>query len=506
VPSDRSGNVLLGAPSGAALPGYTPLAGAPRSCDITDIASLKRCVAERDKYDQLSLQRDVSCTSASDCCGAGNAPLIQLDNVSRRVFDGNGHTIRRGAGTLACNAIRVGKSDDVVIRNLTIDEGERAPPCELAMKGCPETILVTNSKQVRIDNTHIYFGKGYVVNAWGTDGFAFVRSSLSESGIIGLYVGHFKFAPSKNVVIAESVMARSRANGIALQGAYSDDPRAPVLVIGNFLNRNHWHGLWPVPNVVGGITTGGEMLVADGSNVRVAGNIIGDAACENCVPRGQSVTGIEFADVGPAPAGVHGLEIDDNYFYNGFNSAIVQNGGSIATDLVIDDNRVDGYDQLDRVLAPGARGRALPPENNPGLAQAGAVTYEAARLGASGRHRTARLPAAYPGAQVEAVFALSPSPRPGASPWPLLDCRRAGAAPDDFVSTDPNCAGAGKVLSILGYSFEPGHPSARPFYACRSGKPADDEFLSWDAKCEGQTAVGQPGYAIEKSAPSAKPG
>jgi hypothetical protein len=258
-------------------------------------------------------------------------------------------------------------------------------------------------------------------------------------------------------------------------------------------------------NVQGGITTGGEMLVADGSNIRIAGNIIGDAACENCVPRGQSVSAIEFADGAPPPAGVRGLTIEDNYFYNGFNTAIYHNAGSTASDLVINDNRFDGYTQLDSVTTPGVRRRVLVPERTPGLAQAGAATYEVLRLSASGQHHSARLQAAYPGARIEAVFALSPAPRPGASPWPLLQCRRASAPSLDFVSVDPNCAGVGKVESILGYSYEMGYPSARPFYACRSSRMADDEFLSWDAKCEGQTVVAQLGYAVAKSAPTPIP-
>jgi hypothetical protein len=47
--ADGSAQILLAAPSAAALPEYTPLTGSPRTCNITDIASLKQCVGQRKK-------------------------------------------------------------------------------------------------------------------------------------------------------------------------------------------------------------------------------------------------------------------------------------------------------------------------------------------------------------------------------------------------------------------------------------------------------------------------
>lgn len=497
--------VLLGAPSEARLPDYTPLTGPPRNCEITDIPSLKRCIAQRGEFDQLSLRKDLMCTSADECCGPNKGPLIQLDDSSRRVFDGNGHVVHHAPGALVCNLVQISRGEDIVIKNLTIDEGEHVAPCELAMKDCPHTILVTNSRNVRIDNTHIYYGKGYVVYVWTTDGLVFVRSTLSESGMIGLYVGHFKYGASKNVVIAESVFAGTRTNAIALQGADSDNPQSPVLVIGNVVNRNHWHGLWPVPNVPGGVTTGGQVLAGDGSNMRIADNIIGDGNCENCVPRGQYVNAIEFADVVPAPGGVRGLTIDDNYLYNGTKAAIRYDPGSRASDVNITNNRLHGFTELDSATIPVTRSRVLKPEAGAAPTQAGAATYEALRLAASGRHYMARTPAAHPGSRIEGVFALSPAPRLGASRSPLFQCMRTGVPDSDFVATDASCSGAGEVRSVLGYPYEAGHPSAQPFYVCRTAGASGDEFLSWDPNCEGQTVVERLGYAIARASPTAIP-
>jgi hypothetical protein len=46
------------------------------------------------------MRNDLTCDSAEKCCGPNKGPLIQLDNVSRRVFDGNGYTIHHGEGAL----------------------------------------------------------------------------------------------------------------------------------------------------------------------------------------------------------------------------------------------------------------------------------------------------------------------------------------------------------------------------------------------------------------------
>ena len=370
---------------------------------------------------------------------------------------------------------------------------------ELDVPKCPNTVFINTSADVRLDNVHIYFGKGYVVRAWHTNGFAFVRSSLAESGIIGLYVGHFKFGPSKNIVIADSVIARSRTNGIALVGAYATDAADPVLVIDNVLNANHWHGLWPVRGVKGGIAAGGQLLVADGADIRINGNIEADAICEKCKPA-RTATAIEIADQAAPPGGVRGLTIDHNWLLNGVGVAIYQNPGMMASGIAVDHNRLVGFRYLDGIKTPASRQDNMLEQRGSTHAGAGAASYEVLRLAAAGEHHSSVSISEYPGAKLEAVFALSPSPRPGA-PWtPLFRCIANG---HDFVSPEKDCGGAGQLDALLGYSLAATDPGAKPFFACAAS--ATDRILSWDATCEHKKRVGQLGYAIPAATPETIP-
>ncbi len=138
-----------------------------------------------------------------------------------------------------------------MVDRLDLDEDEATPPCDLANHSCASTIQVDASHDIKLSSVHVYLGKGYVIRVWDTGGFSLVRSSISNAGIIGFYAGHFKFGPSANLIIANSVIARSRTNAIALQGVVSKDPHNPVPITGNVLNQNHGHGLWPVADIEG---------------------------------------------------------------------------------------------------------------------------------------------------------------------------------------------------------------------------------------------------------------
>lgn len=460
----HGGSPQLVASKGAALPAYLPVAESPRDCEIADITSLKRCFDAPSSFDQFSLERDISCASASDCCGANNAPLMHLESISHRTIEGNGHVIHRGPGALACKAISINNSSDILINNITFDEGKDIPPCELIVKDCPSTIDVNESQRVRIDDTHIYFGKGYVVHVWGTNGFVYVNSSLSDSGIIGLYVGHYKYAPSKNVVIADSVIAHSRTNGVAIQGASGTNSSNPVLVMNNIFVGNHWHGLWPVPGVPHGITSGGQVLVGDAANIRLTGNIVGNGVCGNCNPVGQQVSGIEIGDDTQLRPGVFNIQLDHNYLYSDHGTAFYQNPGTRVSELTIESNRIAGNVALDTLS-----GHTLRDRNDIEL-QLSSPSDDAA-------------------------FILGLAPILGAATSPIFRCKRDGAIV--FASTR-TCDGNGDVLAVLGFSYESSNPLARPVFSCLLAKYGSDQFLSIDSKCEGGLRVAQLGFAIPK--------
>jgi hypothetical protein len=486
------------------LPEYLPVADSGRICNISDIATLKGCFAKPQSYDRFSLERDLTCSSDSDCCGSRSSALIMLNDVAGKVIDGNGHTLHRLAGALVCPALQFDKVQGVLTENLSIDENEHVVPCDLGRQPCPNTVLVNTAANVKLDNVHIYFGKGYAVKIWATDGFALVSSSISEAGIIGLYVGHFKYGHSTNIVVADSVFARSRTNAIALQGAYGADRADPVLVIDNVFNKNHWHGLWPVPGVKNGITSGGQILIADGADIRIAGNIEADAACENCNPP-QTVTAVEIADQPKPPGGVQRLMIEYNDIYGGAGIAFYQNPGMALDTVTIRGNRLSGYRRLDAVTVAANQDTNTLADSATAQANGGLATYEILRLAGAHRHHAARRLTEYPADRLESVFALSPSPRPGAAYEPLFRCIANNAESQDFVAPTRRCDDSGRPEILLGYSYEADYPGAKLFFACQAGGAEGDRFVSWDPKCEGRTTVVALGYALAKSAPSPLP-
>ena len=310
----------------------------PRTCDITDMASLKHCAADPRQFDRLSLRQDLTCASAGKCCGPDNTPLIRLNDVARYVFDGNNHTIHRGADTHACGVIAMNHSSNIVIENVSLDEGATVPPCELAEKQCQNTIVVNESRDVLLNSVHAHFCKGYVARVWGTDGFSFTHSSLSDSGMIRLYVGHYKFTPSRNIIITDSVLERALTNGVAIQGADN------VLIACNTFTGNHWHGLWPVKTIPNGTTTGGQTLITHATQVRITGNVISDSECGNCNPPRQVVSGLELGGGDRSVQSVSGIMVDSNDFSAAV--AVHLNGAPTVTGLKIENNRLHGPSKL----------------------------------------------------------------------------------------------------------------------------------------------------------------
>ena len=397
----------------------TTVSAAQNTCNISDLVSLHSCFSHVRDYDVFAFTGDLRCTSEGDCCPGGHAPML-FQSVSGKEIDGNGHSFRREAGQHACPAIVILKASHITMKDLVLDEDAKVPPCDFSERDCPNTIKTASSRDIRLDAIRVYAGKGYVVSVWATDGFTFTRSTISDAGIIGLSVGHYKFGPSRNITITDSVFARTRTNAIALQGAYSSDPAHPVLVANNVLVDNHWHGVFPVPGVPGGVTTGGQLFVGDGENIRVTGNIIAGHPCDNCY-RAHHVTGIEIVDMLPAPAGVHGLQIDHNLIIgtNESSSAMNQHPNPLVSDVAISDNRVIGYDLLDTGTANASHARN---------------SVRAAPL--------APLPAA---------AALARSPQPGAPATPVFLCARKATATQHFTSTAKDCGGDGEIVGVLGF-------------------------------------------------------
>lgn len=412
VSATVAGTALAGA---VGLPAWRVIGATPRRCSIRDMDSLRSCFARADAFDQFVFAADVSCAGEA-CCKQPDRPPMELIGLHDKLIEGNGHALRRRqGGQFACPALLVQQSQNIVVDGITFDEDIDEPACELATKPCAPTLRVQSAHDVRLTGVRVQAGKGYVVYVWATDGFAFIHSVLSDAGIIGLYVGHYRYGSSRNIVVADSVIARSRTNGLALQGADAAGAGDPVLVMDNIFNTNHWHGLWPAPGIAGGISSGGQVLVADGHDIRLTGNIVANGACGNCNPPQQTVPAIELADQAPLPAGVFGLTIDHNILLDGAGRAIGQNPGTAVSQVAIRDNRLTGFDTLDTVTGPAARADNVLSPRPPDVP---------------------RLPG------------LADAPAPGGPAEPLVWCVRPGG---DGVVTATHCPPPGRIAALLGY-------------------------------------------------------
>jgi len=262
--------------------------------------------------------------------------------------DGQGHTLRRTAGQKACQALVVRNAPDLVIANLTFDEDKAAAPCELGERRCAHTLDIGNTKGLLLDRIRVLSGKGYVVRIWHAADVTVRRAEILDAGIIAFYAGHFQYGPTTNLTIEDSRFVRARTNGVALQGVDG------AVVRGNLFHNNHWHGLWPVENIPGGITPGGQLLFAAGSGMVAEGNTFSGNNCDNCWPS-RLVTAIEVGEGAHAP-GVRDLAIARNRVcHTAPGMAIYHNPGAPPVSAVVTANRFSGYTGVDNLRGPVAR-------------------------------------------------------------------------------------------------------------------------------------------------------
>ena len=320
------------------------------TCAISDIATLTACFVAPGAHERFVFTADVVCSRQTDCCPGERPALMLMNGVHGRVIDGQGHRLKRQAGQKACAALLVRNGQDITVRALTFDEDQTAAPCELSDKPCASTVDFASSKDLTLERVKIAWGKGYVVRIWNVQGFTLRQSEISDAGIIGFYAGHYRYGASARITIEGSTIARARANGAAFQGA--DD----VVLKDNLFVGNHWHGLWPVPG--GGITTGGQLLIGQGSRFAITGNRFDGNDCRDCRPS-RFVTAIEVGEDAKAP-GVHGLTISGNLMcYAGDGAAVRQNPGTKVDGMELLGNRLKGFSRADESVGPVRRERNI---------------------------------------------------------------------------------------------------------------------------------------------------
>jgi len=278
-------------------PVVPPVASAPilpNDCVVRSLAELRSCVDSAQGIERINIQSDLSCTDSS-CCPTG-AALLRLHAVSNLTIEGNGHTLLRRGGQRQCSLLDITQSQNVVLNNWMLDDDASVAPC-LVTDECPRMLHIRNASNISLNEVDVRNGKGYVIYVQQVNGFNFLNSSLTNSGVLGLYVGHADRS-STNVRIQNSTFNDNQTNALALLGV-SGSSVSDNIVSNNIFRRNHWRGQWAVaPRYGSGFTGGGQMYIAQASGLTVSGNLIEDGYCENCFVQqrfGSGVSGIELA-------------------------------------------------------------------------------------------------------------------------------------------------------------------------------------------------------------------
>jgi hypothetical protein len=304
------------------------------TCEVTTLETLRDCVANASLYGGLDVKSDLSCSD--DSCCHQNGALLTLRGVSDFTIHGNSHLIKRESGQRQCGLLEVRDSENIVVENWYLDDDISVPGCRVG-DNCPRMVYVRDSGNITLDNVNVSNGKDYNVYIDGVEGFTFQNSSITNAGILGLYVGHGDNLSSE-VVIEDSLFVDIETNAIALLGVGGNTTN---VVRNNTFLRNHRHGHWDVaPKFGTGTTGGGQVYIARASNVLVEGNTILDGYCDNCYVSGGNRTGIHGIELGePNRASLSNIEIRDNTIGNHDGSGIYLNeGNSIDSSIRISNN------------------------------------------------------------------------------------------------------------------------------------------------------------------------
>ncbi len=307
-------------------------------CVVRSLSDLNDCANAAQGLDRINIQADLSCTSAN-CCPTGGA-LMRFDNVSNLTIVGNGHQLLRQGGQRQCSLLDVTNSRDITLENWTLDDDARVAPCVVDDK-CPRMLHIRTSSDIKLNNVTIDNGKSYVVYVQQVNGFEFTNSTLKNSGVLGMYIGHDDKA-STNIKIQNSTFHDNQTNGLALLGVTGSSTSTNI-VSNNEFRRNHWRGQWQVaPRYGTGFTGGGQMYIAQASGLTIRDNLIADGYCENCFIQstmGSGVSGIELAI--PGRESVSNTLITNNTVRNHDAWGIFVNQGStLNSSVVISNNQL----------------------------------------------------------------------------------------------------------------------------------------------------------------------
>jgi len=308
----------------ASVQGVTSIARTGDNCIASSVSTLRDCVARANSIQRIDLDRDIRC--GSNCCPNGGA-LLRFNGTNSLELNGHGHRLTRAAGQRQCSLLEASNASNIQVVDLHLDDDQSVAGCQVA-DNCARMVHVKHSRNIRFLRTHISHGKGYAFYVQGTNGFSFEQSSLSNSGVLGMYIGHGNDA-STGVRIQQSRFIDNQTNGLALLGVVGQSVSDNV-VADNLFIRNHRRGQWQVaPQYGSGFTGGGQLYIAEASHVTVRNNTVKDGYCDNCYVQRKNRSGVSGIELGrPNQRSLKHIEVRDNLVVNHDGFGISQNANS----------------------------------------------------------------------------------------------------------------------------------------------------------------------------------
>jgi len=314
-----------------------PVASNSNNCVASNVSSLLSCVQNANAYEQIDFQNSIQCTN--NCCPSGGA-LLKLHGVHNLQLVGHGHRLMRSSNQRQCSLLDIENASNIQIASLTLDDDQSVAGCQVNDR-CPRMLHIKRSSNIAFNDTHIKHGKGYTVYVQEVNGFKFEHSSLENSGVLGMYIGHTGNA-SRNIQIQHSLFADNQTNGLALlgvTGSWVGENR----VENNVFIRNHRRGQWSVaPQYGSGFTGGGQLYVAQANNVTVNNNTLLDGYCDNCYVQRTFRSGVTGIELGiPNKPTVSNVEITNNRVINHDAKGIsVNNNSAVNSSVRIANNTI----------------------------------------------------------------------------------------------------------------------------------------------------------------------
>lgn len=276
---------------------WSKTSGSQSLCEASTPGEINACLASGN---DAHMTTDIVC---NDC-------TIYVRNAS---LYGNGHTLTRQSGQKSNSLIDLHGSG-IGLYDLTLDDG----PGDTCVPDdqCPRTVQLRGSN-LRLTDVTIRNSKAYTIGVDNVSGMVVNGLSLLDGGIVGLYIGS-----STGVIVRDSTFHNVGSNALAVLGGSS------VIINNNTFLRNHARGYWPVrPQFGTGLTGGGQVYIARGSDILVSNNTIRDGHCAEC--RG-GVSGIEIGIPNEGGA-VDRLTLRNNDIGNNSASDIYVNQNSTPT-------------------------------------------------------------------------------------------------------------------------------------------------------------------------------